>query len=477
MHFHFIVTDGLGTTIHEFNLRSGQVVVMGRQPECDIVLPSSSVSRRHARFTVQGGSCVAEDMRSSNGVVVDGVRIAGSMVLPPSTTALVGDYRVDISTMHTEGANPDSGLQVYAAPPRLVGTNTEVEGDVYDITGDEISIGRTDQNDIQILSTAVSRHHARIVRQDQNQYVIVDLQSSNGTTVNGESARLPIVLQDGDDVRFGRLSFRFEVAGQTNARKQRIAEQRSRRPLLFAVGGAVVVVVLLLGVLVIQKNGKDASSDTDTTEAAEWQIARETARAAATTGDWATAVEQLRNALTGNPHDDTLRVELGAAELELEAQLALQSCDVQIQTAEGLQAAGQALAAAEALTQAQTCLVAIPTDTQAGAAAVARNSERLTPELITLYRYLGAASLEGRDYATAVQSFSLAAAAYERHPEIERATSFSNQYRVALIGAGDDAFGREAWAVAIERYTLANTLAPLDETRQQRLGQAQEHLE
>ena len=51
-------------------------VTVGRADTCDTVLPGMQVSRRHAEFRVEGPIVVARDLRSSNGVFVNGTRVS-----------------------------------------------------------------------------------------------------------------------------------------------------------------------------------------------------------------------------------------------------------------------------------------------------------------------------------------------------------------------------------------------------------------
>lgn len=62
------------------------------------------------------------------------------------------------------------------------------------------SIGRWEDNDIVIDDRWVSRYHAQI-RQENDQYVIEDLGSKNGTMVNGQRILEPTVLADGDQIQ------------------------------------------------------------------------------------------------------------------------------------------------------------------------------------------------------------------------------------------------------------------------------------
>lgn len=71
------------------------------------------------------------------------------------------------------------------------------------------NIGRAPENDIRIVDFAVSRFHSRITVSDAG-YAIADLNSRNGTRVNGVSITvLPRELKDGDLISFGRYEFTF----------------------------------------------------------------------------------------------------------------------------------------------------------------------------------------------------------------------------------------------------------------------------
>jgi len=50
-------------------------VVVGRHATCDVVLGDASVSRRHAQLTFRGGAWTVQDLSSTNGTSVNGVRV------------------------------------------------------------------------------------------------------------------------------------------------------------------------------------------------------------------------------------------------------------------------------------------------------------------------------------------------------------------------------------------------------------------
>jgi len=80
----------------------------------------------------------------------------------------------------------------------------------------QISLGRAAENDIAIDHAEISRRHAQFVRTDQD-FVVQNLNTSNGTWVNGEpAANQP--LRSGDVIRIaenpGALGARVEYASQ-----------------------------------------------------------------------------------------------------------------------------------------------------------------------------------------------------------------------------------------------------------------------
>jgi DNA-binding response OmpR family regulator len=64
----------------------------------------------------------------------------------------------------------------------------------------ELIVGRDEHCDVVIPERQVSRQHARI-RQERGKYVLEDLDSKNGTFVNGQEIDGPHSLQDGDEIQ------------------------------------------------------------------------------------------------------------------------------------------------------------------------------------------------------------------------------------------------------------------------------------
>jgi adenylate cyclase len=79
----------------------------------------------------------------------------------------------------------------------------------YALISDETLIGRNPNTDITLLDENISREHAIVLLDEETgAYTIEDLQSSNGTKVNGKRIR-SADLVDADEIEIGNTRFRF----------------------------------------------------------------------------------------------------------------------------------------------------------------------------------------------------------------------------------------------------------------------------
>ncbi len=105
-----------------FALESGREVVLGRDPTCEVRLRDTGVSRRHAGIVAGPGHARLRDLGSTNGVFVEGVRVAdcelrdGQRVQMGMHTALkyclCDDLEISYQRRLAEGAllDPETGL-------------------------------------------------------------------------------------------------------------------------------------------------------------------------------------------------------------------------------------------------------------------------------------------------------------------------------------------------------------------------------
>ncbi len=68
-------------------------------------------------------------------------------------------------------------------------------------------IGRRSDSDCSLPLAFISRYHCRLTR-DANHVLVQDMESYNGTFVNGRRATTPLPISHGDVLRLGPVSFR-----------------------------------------------------------------------------------------------------------------------------------------------------------------------------------------------------------------------------------------------------------------------------
>jgi hypothetical protein len=71
-----------------------QGAVLGRSRDCDVVIDDANISRRHAAVRPSGGSWIIEDLGSTNGVAINGRRIAAPQSLKAGDTIELGTAHV-----------------------------------------------------------------------------------------------------------------------------------------------------------------------------------------------------------------------------------------------------------------------------------------------------------------------------------------------------------------------------------------------
>jgi uncharacterized protein YkwD len=108
------------------------------------------------------------------------------------------------------------------------------------LNSSQISIGSDPQNDFVVTAPTVSRRHA-LIRHKLGGYTISDLQSTNGTFVNGKRIKSPLPIRPGDEIRLGNAKFAI-VGGAGSARMKRRRSTMKRAGalagiVLFAIAG------------------------------------------------------------------------------------------------------------------------------------------------------------------------------------------------------------------------------------------------
>ena len=100
------------------------------------------------------------------------------------------------------------------AIPKLIVLNELLRGQMFELTQDEITIGRSDDRTICLKDPTVSTLHCKLTRNGEK-YVIADAGSTNGTKVNGNPLDGEYELQSGDTVRIGAFELLYDTEDKT----------------------------------------------------------------------------------------------------------------------------------------------------------------------------------------------------------------------------------------------------------------------
>ena len=187
----------------EYAVPEGGLVV-GRDPTCDVVVPTGEISRKHAVITAAADGYLVTDM-SANGLSVNGQRVASSCRLVRGDVLKVGPeefrFHADIAP-----ARPVLGTLEVKSSGLLNGTTFEIRSHLT-------HIGRGAHNEIVLGDDSVSDSHAKLQLRDDGWYV-VDMGSTNGTYVGGRRILGETLLQGAPDLRVGGIKFIFRPTGE-----------------------------------------------------------------------------------------------------------------------------------------------------------------------------------------------------------------------------------------------------------------------
>ena len=160
--------------------------------ETDAAIPSKEFERETDAANVLLSEESQEDYFSSGGLETESER--------PEPTEESGTMKVAVDQI--SGAS--------SMHPRVLIISGENSGTAYPLKG-LVSFGRAESNTIALRDSKCSRQHAQI-QQHGSEFVVEDLNSSNGTFVNGERVS-EHVLSNGDEIQIGDTLMQFQIDG------------------------------------------------------------------------------------------------------------------------------------------------------------------------------------------------------------------------------------------------------------------------
>jgi pSer/pThr/pTyr-binding forkhead associated (FHA) protein len=238
-----LVESGSG---RRFPLKEGATTI-GRE-NGDILLLDGTISRRHARIEMSGGTITVVDEGSTNGSQVDGIRLAPNQGVKAAPGAAIRFGSVTLTLVAPDAAAPAPlgssdvtiAVEVGAAPmavaepaaeESVVPTGAAVDpseppsahlkpttenAEPILIRTGRTTLGRRAGNDVILAGDPfISGSHAEITC-DYNGCYLTDVGSTNGTVVNGQKleAGMPQLLLDGDTVVLGQATYTFATLEQ-----------------------------------------------------------------------------------------------------------------------------------------------------------------------------------------------------------------------------------------------------------------------
>jgi pSer/pThr/pTyr-binding forkhead associated (FHA) protein len=195
-------------------------MLIGRDPEADLSLNDAQVSRRHAFLQAVAGRVCWIDLESRTKVFEDGQEVPRSQgYLDPGRSIQIGPYRLHRTDRQADDDEP-AGM-THADPfMALVGAGSDAtplplprlilpfrlggQSPTWEIDSLQALVGRSDQCQLVLNDSSISRVHASFVRTPVGLWV-VDLAAREGVHVNGTRVRWAW-LAEGDLLRFGRFT-------------------------------------------------------------------------------------------------------------------------------------------------------------------------------------------------------------------------------------------------------------------------------
>ena len=92
---------------------------------------------------------------------------------------------------------------------KIVVLTPEFKGRTYELATVLTTVGRLEDNSFQIPEQSVSSHHCEFMLRG-NDIILKDLNSTNGTFINGEQIKAETIVRPGQVIRLGQVEVRIE---------------------------------------------------------------------------------------------------------------------------------------------------------------------------------------------------------------------------------------------------------------------------
>lgn len=224
-----IEVDGKPPRDYNYDFQQREIT-FGRDPDNDIQVPLTTVSRNHARIFFEQGDYFLEDLNSTHGtkhndtrlgkhekkLLRDGdeISIMSFSVKFQMNSAYMLERKPGEKTEHMarrmvqEIISSVAGTEVEPTTIRIM--NGVNEGTRYDFKDSqtEVVLGRSPECDVIIDDHNASRRHC-LIKRTWNGYTAQDLGSKNGVLIHGESIQGVVDIKDSDELQIGGVKLLF----------------------------------------------------------------------------------------------------------------------------------------------------------------------------------------------------------------------------------------------------------------------------
>ncbi|HLF76181.1 MAG TPA: FHA domain-containing protein [Dehalococcoidia bacterium] len=217
--------DISGSDVQQENLPiMDGTTILGRAPTSTILLDHPMVSRRHAEIRSDGSGAQIADMGSANGTRINQVELPVKewQTIRPGDLIEIGPFSLRVKEAQssagpaTEILRSGTVLISAAIGPVLRVRTPDGNSRDFTLTEPSYTLGRSPENDIVINDPAVSRLHARLEKRGGDSYEIIDLDSTNGLSDNGEKVARK-GLRPGDVLGIGQsIQIEFRSTSSTS---------------------------------------------------------------------------------------------------------------------------------------------------------------------------------------------------------------------------------------------------------------------
>jgi len=205
------------------------ISTIGRADNNQIVLAEDSVSRRHARFLLEGAKIYIEDLHSGNGTFLGNQRLQNRQEIQGGDEVQIAPFTLKVNLPAAQEKTAPQDLRTVMIPglmqhqmqqgpiepaktgARLILRRGEAGKSSYVMSTQPITIGRSEDRDVILTDPASSRRHATIHFMGDH-YLVKDEGSANGVMMNGVSVR-ESTLNAGDRLVIGETEFEFVWPG------------------------------------------------------------------------------------------------------------------------------------------------------------------------------------------------------------------------------------------------------------------------